>query len=482
MKPITSTLLLVLTVAGLASNGWADSKPNILLCIADDWGYPHAGCYGDTVVRTPNIDRLAENGIRFERAFVSSPSCTPSRGAILTGQWHWRLGAAGNLWCIWPDGLTTYVDILRKNGYAVGFQGKGWGPGRAEGGNPAGPRFRSFEKFLQQKDPDSPFCYWIGTIDPHRPYKPGSGKESGLPLDQIRLPGCFPDSPIVRSDVADYYYEVERFDRVVGNAMDTLRRRGELENTLVVVTGDHGMPFPRGKSNLYDLGTRVPLIVHWPRRIRSAQVVSDFASLCDLAPTFLEAAGITPPRDMTGKSLLPLLVAGKSGQIDDERNFILFGKERHVPSQEAPDMGGYPCRAIRTGDFLYIRNYRPDRWPNGTPHHERAAIRGVWYGDTDNGPTKSYIIDHRNDDARHLFLYRICFAKRPGEELYDLRRDPNQLHNVAGEPGYAEVKAQLASQLTRQLVATRDPREIGGADEIFEKQPYLGAGPRFGGK
>ncbi len=476
---IEASLKLIESASGTTTSSHSADRPNILLCIADDWGYPHAGCYGDQVVRTPHIDALAKRGVRFEHAFVSSPSCTPSRGALLTGQWHWRLGAAGNLWCIWPGQFKTYVDLLEAHGYAVGFQGKGWGPGRAEGRNPAGPRFRSFQEFLEKKDPDKPFCFWIGTIDPHRPYKPGSGRASGLDLDRIRLPGCFPDSPVVRSDVADYYFEVERFDRVVGHAVETLRKRGELEKTLIVVTGDHGMPFPRGKSNLYDLGTRVPLIVHWPQKIDRPQVVSDFVSLCDLAPTFLHVAGVARPAEMTGRSLLPILTSGKSGQVDPSWSWIIFGKERHVPAQEAPDMGGYPCRAIRTRDFLYIRNYRPDRWPNGTPHYQRAAIRGVWYGDTDNGPTKSYIIDHRNDDPHHLWYYRLCFAKRPREELYDLRRDPEQLHNVAGDPAYAADLKSLSQRLTRELIVTGDPREVGGAEETFEKTPYLGRGPRY---
>ncbi len=471
--------IVYLGIAAIEAPAGVKERPNILFCIADDWGYPHAGCYGDAVVRTPNIDRLAGAGIRFQHAYISSPSCTPSRGAILTGQWHWRLGAAGNLWCIWPEGLTTYTQLLRDAGYAVGHQGKGWGPGRAEKGNPAGTRFKSLKLFLSQKKKGQPFCFWIGTSDPHRPYKPGSGKASGLDLDRIKLPGCFPDSEVVRSDVADYYFEVERFDKVVGRAVELLESQGELDNTLIVVTGDHGMPFPRGKSNLYDLGSRVPLVVYWRGRITRPQVVDDFVSLCDLAPTFLAAAGVDAPAEMTGRSLLPLALAGRSGCVDSERSFILFGKERHVPAQEAPDMGGYPSRAIRTTDFLYIRNYRPDRWPNGTPHHERAAIRGVWYGDTDNGATKSYIVDHRHDDEHHMFLYRICFAKRPREELYDLRKDPEQLHNVAGDEAYAKAKEELAAKLTEALVATGDPREIGGAEEAFEGHPYLGAGPRY---
>lgn len=481
-------ILFTSTVFGPAARA-GEPRPNILFCIADDWGYPHAGCYGDRVVRTPHIDRLARTGVVFEQAYVSSPSCTPSRGAILTGQWHWRLGPAANLWSVFPKELATYPDLLSQAGYAVGFMGKGWGPGRAEqGGNPAGPRYKDFESFLKSqygKDRNgaagrAPFCFWIGTIDPHRPYKEGAGKASGLDLDAIQLPACFPDSPTVRSDVADYYFEVERFDRVVGHAIESLRRRKLLDQTVIVVTGDHGMPFPRGKSNLYDLGTRVPLVVHWPAQFPGGRRVTDFVSLVDLAPTFLELAGVPIPQAMTGRSLLDLLRSDRSGRIDSRRDFVLFGKERHVPSQEAPDMGGYPCRGIRTDRYLYIRNYRPDRWPCGTPHYKKAAIPGAWYADTDGGPTKRYIIEHRHDDAMHERAYRLAFAKRPREELYDVQRDPGQLHNVADDPAYAAVRKELADRLTQALRATGDPREVGGG-ERFDQYPYLGGAPKYPG-
>ncbi len=389
-------------------------RPNILFAIADDWGWPHAGAYGDPVVKTPAFDRLAREGVLFNHAYISSPSCTPSRGAILTGQWHWRLEGAANLWSVFPDKFVTYPEMLAKAGYTVGVSGKGWGPGRAEtpGRDPAGVRYKNFGQFLDQWSKDKPFCFWLGSSDPHRPYKKGAGEASGMDLDKIALPACFPDCPEVRGDVADYYFEVQRFDKLVGAAMAALEQMGQLDNTLVLMTGDHGMPFPRGKSNLYDTGSRVPLAARWPKHIPADRKVDDFVSLTDLAPTFLELAGVTPPKSMTGRSLIPLLESKKSGQISTQRDFVLFGKERHVPAQEKPDMGGYPSRAIRTHDYLYIRNYRPDRWPNGTPHYERAAVKDAWYADTDNGPTKTYMIENRDRDANHRRLYDLSFAKR----------------------------------------------------------------------
>jgi len=299
-----------------------------------------------------------------------------------------------------------------------------------------------------------------------------------MDLARIRLPACFPDDPVVRGDVADYYFEVQRFDRLVGAAMALLAEVGELDNTVILMTGDHGMPFPRGKGNLYDTGARVPLAVRWPAQVKPGRTVDDFVSFTDFAPTFLEMAGLKPTADMTGRSLMNLLRSEKSGHIDPRRSFVLIGKERHCPAQEKPDMGGYPCRAIRTQAFLYIRNFRPDRWPAGTPHYKQATIPGAWYADCDNGPTKTFMIEHRDQDRLHQRLYDLAFAKRPAEELYDLKKDPDELNNVAGETSYAGTKKKLAAQLMAELRATGDPRVLGGG-ERFDHYSYFGGAPKY---
>jgi len=476
-------LLLFLAVCAMGVVPAQGAKrPNILFAMADDWGWPHAGAYGDPVVKTPTFDRLAGEGILFRQTYVSAPSCTPSRGAILTGQWHWRLEAGANLWSIFPDKFTTYPEILQKTGYVVGFSGKGWGPGRTEtaGRELCGKRYQNFRAFLKARPLDKPFCYWLGSLDPHRPYKKGSGKASGMDLSKIKLFGCFPDAPEVRGDVADYYFEVQRFDRLVGDALAALTESDELDHTIVFMTGDHGMPFPRCKSNLYDSGTRVPLAVRWPERIRAGRTVDDFVSFTDLAPTFLDIAGVAIPRDMSGRTLYDILTSSRSGRIDRTRDFVLMGKERHVPAQEAADMGGYPCRAIRTYSLLYIRNFRPDRWPNGTPNYQKAAIPGNWYADTDNGPTKTYMIENRDKDALHRRLYELAFGKRPAEELYDLKKDPEQLHNVAADAEYRQLKRQLSERLMTMLRETGDPRATGHGD-VFDSYRYLGGGPKYPG-
>ncbi len=470
-------LLMVVVLMGTIpthSTAQSTTRPNILFAIADDWGWPHAGAYGDAVVETPTFDRLAEGGFLFEHAYVSSPSCTPSRGAILTGQYHWRLEGAANLHSVFPDKFKTYPELLEQNGYFVGSTGKAWGPGKTQtpGRQLAGKRFKDIHQFLKERDPENPFCFWLGSSDPHRPFEKGTGEESGMDLSKIDLPACYPDHPEIRGDIADYYFEVQRFDSLVGEALKALEDAGQLDNTLVLMTGDHGFPFPRGKSNLYDLGARVPLAMMWPKNLASGQTHRGFVSLVDVAPTILDAAGVSIPNEVSGHSLIHLGSEDKQG-----RESIVFGKERHVPSQAAPDWGGYPSRGIRTHDFLYIHNFTPDRWPNGTPDYQNAVIPGGWYADTDNGPTKSLIIEMKDSNAGFQQAYDLCFAKRPAEELYDLTKDPEQLVNVAEDPNYSKIKATLNSQLLSTLKKTADPRVLGGV-EIFEDEPYLGGAPK----
>ena len=475
LAPIPALTLAVCVAAPAASV----DRPNLVFAIADDWGWPHASAYGDKGVKTPTFDRLAREGVLLEHAYVSSPSCTPSRGAIITGQQFWRLGPAGNLWSVWPSVFPEYPKLLAADGYFVGSYRKGWGPGIHPGTtvSPAGRIYATVGEFFEARPEGMPFCLWFGASDPHRPYKKGSGVAAGVKLEDVHLFEHFPDSEEVRSDVADYYFEVQRFDRDVGELVKLLEQTGELDRTLIVMTGDHGMPFPRGKGNLYDSGARVPMAIRWAAEIPGGRTVTDFVSTTDVAPTFLEAAGVAIPPQMTGRSLVSILRSGKSGRVDPDRDHILFGRERHVVAQEAPDMGGYPARAIRTDEFLYIRNYEPDRWPAGTPDYERAQVADAWLADCDNGPTKTFLWENRNDPAFKRY-YDLAFAKRPAEELYDLRKDAGQVTSVVSEREYDQVRKRLAVRLAQGLMATGDPR-IEGRGQLFDAQPYLGGSPRF---
>lgn len=461
-------LCLVASAAGQGQpSAPAAPQPNILFAIADDWSAPHAGAYGDRTVRTPVFDRIAREGALFTRAFTAAPSCTPSRAAILTGQAVHLLKEGGNLHGFLPAEFTVFPDVLRKSGYAIGYTGKGWGPGRTEPAgrphNPAGPQFKSFDDFLRERKEGQPFYFWFGSTDPHRPYDAGSGRKAGLSPATVDVPSFLPDTPEVRDDILDYYAEVERFDSDLGRLLDALERIGELDNTLVIVTSDNGMPFPRAKATLYDSGTHMPLAMRWPKGIPAKTTVEAFVSLTDVAPTVLEAAGLKPLEAMTGRTVLPLVRGGQ--QPDRDRVFV--ERERHAQVRRG-DLS-FPARGIRTADYLYIRNFRPDRWPAGDP--EMVFSVGP-FGDIDGGPSKTLLLDRRSDPAIEPF-FTLATARRPAEELYALKSDPHQLKNVAGHAEHAAAQKRLRTELDTWLRETGDPR-ISSDDDRWDRYPYYG--------
>jgi uncharacterized sulfatase len=464
------------------------ASPNILFCISDDQSYAHTGANGDPVVKTPAFDRVAREGIRFTRAFCDAPTCGPSRSAILTGQPIWRLEEAGNIHSTLPKKFLTYAELLKESGYVTGFTGKGWSPGRlAVGGrdaNPAGqefkkkmrkPPFRSmsnkdyasnFEDFLGEVKKDQPFCFWLGTHEPHRGFEAGAGKRSGKDPSRVIVPSIFPDHPVVRSDILDYYVEIEHFDQMVARALKSLEKAGQLDNTIVVVTSDHGMPFPRAKASLHDDGSRVPLAIRWPKGvIGSGRVYEGLVNLSDLAPTFLEAAGVGVPEMMVAKSLMGVLK--NKSNIKRENAFVAM--ERHDGCRKGGK--GYPCRAVRTQEYLYIRNFESTRWPAGNPDREFCA-RYIPFGEVDSSPTKSLLMDNKDKPGFKRF-YDLAFAKRPAEELYHVSNDPGQIINLAGKPKYSQIQKKLAAQLQEHLVRTKDPRALG-LDAPWDYYPYYG--------
>lgn len=448
-----------------AESARSKQRPNVLFCIADDWSWPHAGIYGDPVVKTPNFDRIAREGALFLNAFCAAPSCTPSRAAILTGKYPHQLEEGANLWGFLPKKYRVYPDLLEAAGYHVGVMRKGWGPGNFQAGgrarNPAGPAFKSFQEFLNSVPPDKPFCFWFGSQDPHRPYEKGSGAAAGMDPSKVFVPPHLPDTLEVRHDILDYYVEVMRFDRELGELLGALESRGQLDNTLIVVTSDNGMPFPRCKTNLHDSGSHMPLAIRWPARLAGGKVIREFVSLTDLAPTFLEAAGLEPSPEMNGQSLLPLLASERQ----EGRGRVFIERERHANVRKG-DLS-YPARAIRTAQFLYIQNLRTDRWPAGDPEMWKAVGE---FGDCDNGPSKELILSDREKFAD---AFRLAFEKRPAEELYDLSKDPHQLKNVATESEYVSVRKKLQNDLERWQGRTQDPRITGAGDE-FDRYPYFG--------
>ena len=454
-------------------------RPNILFIIFDDWGHQHAGAYGCTWVKTPNFDRIAREGVLFKNCFTSNPKCSPCRATILTGRNSWQLKEAINHYSIFPNEFAVFPDALEAAGYHIGLTGKGWGPGDFQSTgwkrNPAGPTYAkrttkppytgignndyaaNFDDFLAARPAGQPFSFWMGFQEPHRAYEEGSGRRAGRNPADVTVPKYLPDHPVIRHDLNDYALEVEYADSHIGRALRKLEEIGELDNTLILVTSDHGMPFPRVKGQIYEDGFHLPLAVRWGKNIPAGRVVDDFINTRDFAPTFCAAAGIAAPATVTGKSFLDVLKSPKSGIVDASRNTMLVAKERHDVGR--PNDWGYPVRAIRTPEFLYVRNYEPTRWPAGDPE--------TGYRNVDDGPSKRHILDRFDD------YYRLSFGKRPADELYDLKADPECLVNLANNMKFIQHKRKLQERMEELLRAEGDPRMLGRAD-FFDTIRYTG--------
>ena len=460
-------------------------RPNILFAIADDWSWPYASAAGAGEVHTPNFDRIAKEGVLFKNAFCAAPQCSPNRAATLTGRHIGQLEEAGTHGSLFPSKFAVYPELLAGAGYHVGFTGKGWGPGDWRGSgrkqNPAGKEYNrkrlrvpyqginpvdyaaNFDAFLEERPDDTPFCFWYGGHEPHRKYEEGSGVKAGKTPTNVAIPSFLPDSEIVRGDFLDYFLEVEWFDSQMGEILKKLEDAGELENTIIVVTGDNGMPFPRAKANLYEYGIRVPLAVRWGGCATKGRIADDLISFVDFAPTFLQAAGVPVPDTMSGHSFLDVLTADAPGSNE----YVTFGRERH--SHARYDNWGYPARAIRSKDHLYIRNFKPDRWPAGDPD--------IYY-DIDDGPTKKFMLENKGNYPQ---LFELAFGKRPEEELYAVDTSMDCMENLANLPEYAAIKQELRTKLDAALERQQDPRILGTGD-IFESYPRFGGmRPELGG-
>jgi arylsulfatase A-like enzyme len=504
------------------------SRPNILFCFADDWGR-YASAYKDldgrpsanSVIKTPNIDSVAARGVIFRHAFIPAPSCTPCRSSVLSGRYFFNPGRGAILQgAIWDESIPTFPLLLRDAGYEIGKMNKVWSPGSPADAPFGGQKFAfqtagggynqfsqqgtqavargtsveeakanlfkqvegNFAGFLKERDARKPFLFWFGPTNVHRKWIKGSGKALwGIDPDSLKgkLLKFMPDVPEVREDFADYLGEAQAFDACIGVLLKQLNDAGELDRTLIVISGDHGAPgFPGGKCNLYDFGTNVSLIAAGPG-VKGGRAVDDFVNMMDVTPTFLEVGGVKAPAGVHGRSFLPVLTSDKSGQVDDTRSWVVTGRERHVGDARAGNKP-YPQRALRTRDFLYVRNFAPDRYPMGDPKTVTAdsapdakELENETYAafaDMDASPTKAWLVAHRND-TKWKWHYDYAFAKRPAEELFDLKSDPDQVKNVADDPTYAADRKRQADQLTKILTDAGDPR-LTETDCRFERPPF----------
>ena len=525
-----TAVIVAITIhcAVLASTADTTERPNILFFFADDWGR-YASAYADPenpsfndVIKTPNIDRVAREGVLFRNAFVPVASCGPCRASLATGRYFWNCGSGAFLngkashWDGYDNPFHTlpkFADLLRDSGYyvrknlktfafdpsppepgiqtvpQVEYQRYGLYVGAAENEADKSRRHkqvlthprREMRRVLMACPEDKPFFLVYGSINAHRPYTPDSGMQLWN-IDPNRLQGLIPkflpDVEDVRRDFSDYLGEIEALDAMLGVMLEELEDSGQLDKTIIILSGDHGIPgIPRGKTNCYDLAIRAPLMVRYPKLIAAGRHIDDFISLTDIGPTLLELANVSVPTSMNGRSFKTQLTSPDSGWIDPTRDHVVVGRELHFHSARNGNLP-YPMRAIRTPDYLYIRNFKPERWPMGAPrrlnteneptYEELHKSTASTLSDLDASLTKAWLITHRKEPQVQQ-LFDLTLNLRPSEELYDLRRDPDQLENIADLNAQSEVKAKLSKQLMSILEKSEDPR----LTDAFDRPPYV---------
>ncbi len=491
MKPFF-TFLMLLALFGVPVS--AADRPNILFAIADDWGL-HAGAYGTPWAKTPAFDRVAKEGLLFKNAYTPMAKCAPSRAIVLTGRHLWQNEEAGNHMAFFPAKLKSWPEVLTEKGWHMGITGKGWGPGVAKDANGnqrqiTGRPFNShksppatkemgnndyaanFKEFLDAAPKDAPWCFWYGSTEPHRSYEFQSGvKKGGKKLSDIaKVPDYLPDDDIVRHDLLDYAFEVEHTDNHLGRMIAELEKRGKLDSTLIIVTSDHGMPFPRCKGYAYEDSNHIPLAIRWPAGLnKPGRVIDDFVNFTDIAPTILDYTGIDPKDSgmmpITGQSWRPILESDKEGQVVAERDHTLIGKERTDVGR--PNDWGYPIRGIVTSTHLFLKNYEPTRWPAGNPE--------TGYTDTDASPTKTLILELGRKDRANKF-WQLNFGMRLAEEFYDRSKDAGCVNNLAGDSANMSGIKRLRDRMEKELKSQNDPR-MAGNGQVFDNYPATsGAG------
>lgn len=464
-------------------------RPNILFCIADDISFPHMGAYGTKWINTPGFDRVAREGVLFQRMYTCNAKSAPSRSCIITGRNSWQLEEACNHWPAFPAKFKSYPEVLSGNGYFVGATGKGWGPGVAldstgkerqlvgklwnEQKRPAPTKGISkidyaanFKEFLKNKPKEEPFCFWYGALEPHRGYEFASSLKAGKNIQAIdSVPSFWPNNETVRTDMLDYALEIEHFDNHLEQILHALEEAGELDNTIVVVTADHGMPFPRCKGQEFEYSNHIPFAVMWKNGIKDAGRSSDdLMSVIDIAPTILELTGV----DVLRSGMRPIEGTSFAGLLENRdgtflRDYVLIGKERHDVGR--PDDQGYPIRGLIKGDYLYLINFETDRWPAGNPE--------TGYLNVDGSPTKTEVLKSRKMQESTAY-WNLSFAKRDSAEMYNIALDRECMNNLVDKPEMELLKKEMRAELLRRLTLQEDPRVIGDGS-VFDRYPYMGA-------
>lgn len=462
--------LVLAVVLALAAVVNAAERPNILVFLSDDQSVPHLGCYNNPDINTPNLDAFAAQGMRFDRAYVASPQCVPSRASIMTGRSPVRIGMT-RFTAPLPMDVVTYPELLRQAGYFTGVAGRTY----HLDGNPSlkasaevyethnlktfarrldyvktveklpekmsfnAAVLGQFQEFLDLVPSGKPFFLQLCTSDPHRPWDGINIPPPRRDPAQLKLPVWFPDTPEVRRDLADYYDEVSRMDEAFGKAMAELERRGLAGNTLVMFMGDNGAALLRGKGTLYEFGIHVPLLVRWPGVVKPGGATSELFSGEDIGPTALQAAGLETPADWTGRGFVPLL----RGEKFTGRAAVFAERGAHGSALPGNSSGFDLGRVVvtKTHKLIYNAQFQLPYLPvdfNGGPAWQ-SVVKAA-----EEGKVPASLVPFYKGAPRPLF------------EVYDLVKDPNELNNLAGKPEAAAVELELKAALHQWMILERD--------------------------
>lgn len=509
-------LLLIVLSTSCKEKSPEQKRPNIFFAISDDQSFAHTSFNGCKFVATPAFDKVAREGIYFANCYAGSPGCAPSRSSLVTGRYHWQNEQSGQHASSWLKKHVPFIDLLENNGYSTGRTGKGvdpfqyarneedslWRKTNAGGithsnikyendddvrfGNGISTvnYFENFKYFMENIKGEKPFFFWYGGNEPHRVYEKNSWKRMGKKLEDVEVPGFFPDNDVIRGDMLDYSVEIEWFDLHLQQILEYLEENGELENTIVIVTSDNGMPFPRAKANCFEYGVHVPMAIRFPKNFPGGRIVDDPISFIDLAPTILELTNTSPEGmlPISGRSILNILGSKKQGVVDRTKKYVFAGRERHSSSRYLNR--GYPQRVIRENDFIYIWNIKPVRWPAGAPQkyspidsttllpmygldENGKYILDAAFMDIDDCPTKTYLIENHNIESTRPY-FDLAHGIRPEFELYNVIEDPFCLNNLSGKPEFKGIENELNEALMNELKNSADPRVVGSDKEIFE--------------
>lgn len=455
------TLVVIGGLTLLGGPGVQAERPNVIVFIADDVSWNDYGCYGNSAARTPNIDALADAGMRFDRAYLTASSCSPSRSSIITGRYPHNNGRASELHQPISGHIPWFPESLRSAGYYTALSGKhhmtsttprppafdhvdgGRGPDNSGG-------HANWVSVTRERPRDQPFFFWFAAYDAHRGWDADRQWDAAQygpmhkPADVV-VPPFLVDDAATRKDLASYYNEVTRFDYYIGRVMDELREQRVADNTLVFVLADNGRPFPRAKTRLHDSGMKTGLVVSWPQKIARSGPCDSLVSVIDIAPTILGAAGLEPQETMQGVSLLPLL----TGAADRVRSYAF--SEHNWHDYEAHG------RSVRWGDYLLLKNFRPSQ---------------PWQGPADSvrSPSHASLQAARDHGSLTAAQHDVFLAPRPEIELYDLKADPWQTINLAPRPESAATRARLLTVLEQWMDETGDsvPDVISG--DTFDRE------------